>query len=80
MPEIEYVDDEQSKTVDQIHDLLAEGEDGVVAVAVCSPAGLNFLTKANASPEELEDARLQLTGLLEHFDELVDAARQNSEQ
>lgn len=80
MPEIEYVDDEQSRTVEQIHDLIEEGEDGVVAVAVCSPHGLNFLTKATASPDELEDVRLQLTGLLEHFDVLVDAARQNSGQ
>lgn len=78
MTEIEYVDDEASATVEQIHELLAEGEDGVVAVAVCSPAGLNFLTKALATQEELEEARQQLTGLLEHFDELVAAAAANS--
>lgn len=77
MPEIEY-DDEQSETVAQIHDVLEEGENGVVAVAVCSPTDLNFITKSDASPEELEIARRQLTGLLEHFDEFVDAARENS--
>lgn len=78
MPEIEYVDDEASATVEQIHELLAEGEDGVVAVAVCSSAGLNFLTNAQATEEELEEVRLQLTGLIEHFDELVAAAAANS--
>lgn len=78
MPEIEYVDDEQSEIVEEIHELLAESDGRIYAVAISSVDGLNFLTKAEASPEELEETRLHLTGLLEHFDELVAAAKANT--
>lgn len=78
MTQIEYVDDEQPPTVKQIRDLLTENEDGVVAVAVCAPSGLNLLTNAEATPAEIEKARMQLSGLLEHFDELVAVAKANS--
>ena len=80
MPEIEYVDHEPTEIVEAVDGLLAESDGSVHAAVLCTADGMHLLMTKDAGQEEIENVRLQISGLLEHFDELVAATQKDGEE
>lgn len=77
MPQIEFMDNEAPALVEQIDDLLQESGDFYPLVVILASDGMNVLANDGMTDADLEDARMKIEGLAQHFDRIVEQARRN---
>lgn len=79
MPQIDYINNEAPALVQEIGRMFGEDPGDCTLVVINRRDSMHLLTNGDLEVSDFESARLQIEGLLEHFDELIAQARKNGE-